>query len=193
MRDELRDRLARIDPDLSQGGNRAAQEPPQELLEIIMSTPTTETAPRNLKGRWLAVAAVAAAFVAVIGLSGTLDGSDPTTLALTAGADDPMASCIVFSPEELERVGEIAFGGTVVSVEGETITLDADVWFRGEEFDQVTLTAQQGMEALIGGVPFEVGERYLISAQAGTVNYCGFSGPATPDYENAFETAFATG
>jgi hypothetical protein len=49
------------------------------------------------------------------------------------------------------------------------------------------------MEALIGGIPFAVGEEYLVSAQAGSVNYCGFSGPATPEYRTAFEAAFANG
>ncbi len=38
---------------------------------------------------------------------------------------------------------------------------------------------------------FRVGERYLVTATDGTVNGCGFSGPATPELERAFEEAFA--
>jgi hypothetical protein len=37
------------------------------------------------------------------------------------------------------------------------------------------------------------GDQYLISAQGGSVNYCGFSGPSTPDLRAGFETAFAQG
>jgi hypothetical protein len=49
------------------------------------------------------------------------------------------------------------------------------------------------MEALIGGIPFEVGDRYLISAQSGNVNYCGFSGQSTPELRAGFEAAFSQG
>ncbi|MGD2042143.1 MAG: hypothetical protein PVJ28_00720, partial [Acidimicrobiia bacterium] len=105
-----------------------------------------------------------------------------------------MASCIMFSPEELDRVAEIAFAGRVAAVDGPTITLSVDTWYRGDDaVETVVLNAPQGMEALIGGIPFAVGEEYLITAQGGSVNYCGFSGPATPEYREAFETAFANG
>jgi hypothetical protein len=46
------------------------------------------------------------------------------------------------------------------------------------------------MEALIAGFPFEVGAQYLITAYDGNVNYCGFSGPSTPEFRAAFEQAF---
>ncbi len=38
---------------------------------------------------------------------------------------------------------------------------------------------------------FRDGGQYLITASGGTVNGCGFSGPATPDLTRAFEEAFA--
>ena len=101
-----------------------------------------------------------------------------------------MASCIMFSPDELARVAEIAFEGTVMSVEGSTVNLSIDTWFKGGDYTEVVLDAPPGMEALIGGIPFEVGSQYLISAQAGVVNYCGFSGPSSPEYRAAFEQAF---
>ena len=52
------------------------------------------------------------------------------------------------------------------------------------------LNAPQGMEALIAGIPFEVGGQYLITAYDGNVNYCGFSGPSTPELRAAYEQAF---
>jgi len=101
-----------------------------------------------------------------------------------------MAMCIMFSVEELARA-PLAFEGTVTSVEGETVTLDVDEWFKGGEAEQVVLHAPAGMEALIGGIPFEEGGQYLITAYDGTVNYCGFSGPSAPEFRAAFEEAFA--
>lgn len=167
-----------------------------------MSTPIKEkTEPKPAPRRtWvMAVAAVAALVLAVAGglaLTGDDDAPVATSdiLELTAGGEDLMASCIAFSPEELDRVAEIAFAGTVSTVDGATVTLAVDTWYRGDDtVETVVLNAPRGMEALIGGIPFAVGEEYLVSAQAGSVNYCGFSGPPTPEYRTAFEAAFANG
>ena len=201
MTDELRERLARIDPMHPGVPTRSVTEDPSRRhLETIMSTPTRErTASAGAPNRnWIpAVAAVAALVVAVAGII-TLGGG-PTEapeaaapLELTAGGEDAMASCIMFSTEELERVAEIAFEGTVTNVDGPVVTISVDRWFRGGgEATEVVLNAPLGMEALIGGIPFSVGQQYLITAQGGTVNYCGFSGPSTPEYRAAFEAAFA--
>jgi hypothetical protein len=35
------------------------------------------------------------------------------------------------------------------------------------------------------------GQRYLLTATDGTVNGCGFIGPASPELEHAFAQAFA--
>ena len=199
MADELRDRLARIDPMPSDVPvEPVTSETSRRLLEKVMSTelkerPETSPAPRRT---WtLAIAALAALVVAIGGVIAYGGGDDPTPIAaepmqLTAPADDAMASCIMFSTEELARVAEIAFEGTVTSVEGATVTLTVDHWFKGGDATEVVLNAPQGMEALIGGIPFVEGEQYLITAQNGTVNYCGFSGPATPEYRDAFRQAF---
>ena len=55
------------------------------------------------------------------------------------------------------------------------------------------MVAPEGLEALIGGVTFEPGQQYLITATDGVVNYCGFSGPATPELQALFDQAFPTG
>jgi hypothetical protein len=168
-----------------------------------MSTPTEEKEspkPAPRKTWFIATAAVAALVLAIaagLGLAGnegTPSIQDKAPIALDAGGEDIMASCIAFSPEELEKVAELAFEGTVTAVDGDTVTLTVDTWFRGgDEATQVVLNAPQGMEALIGGIPFVAGDQYLISAQAGSVNYCGFSGPSTPELRAGFETAFAQG
>lgn len=196
MTDELRQRLARIDP--ASGQPPLSEKQRNELLERIMSTPVTEPTPDRTGRTWtVAVAAVAVLVLAVAGGMGLFGGADNPPVAtdipleLNAGEEDPMAMCIVFSTEELERVAEIAFEGTVTSTEGARVALAVDTWFRGGDVTTVVLNAPQGMEALIGGIPFDVGSQYLITAQDGTVNYCGFSGPSTPDLRAAFEEAFA--
>jgi hypothetical protein len=201
MIDELRERLARLDPMHSDVPTEpTTKESSRELLETIMSTPTkqpTERSPDKSRRVWtVAVAAVAALVLAVAGGLSLVGGEETppaTALELNAGGEDVMASCIMFSPEELERVAEIAFEGTVTAVDADTITLTVDTWFRGDEAGEVVLHAPQGMEALIGGIPFEMGGQYLITAQGGNVNYCGFSGPSTPELRAGFETAFAQG
>jgi hypothetical protein len=189
MTDELRDRLARLDPMHSE----VSVEPvdslaSRKLLEQTMSTQVEERRSAGLR-RLVPVAAAMAVVVAVVGAL-TLGGGSGEPLVLSSGVDDPMAMCIVFSVEELAKA-EIAFEGTVTSSEGETVTFEVDEWFKGGDADQVILEAPAGMEALIGGIPFTVGEAYLISAYDGTVNYCGFSGPSTPELRSAYEAAFA--
>lgn len=201
MADELRDRIARIDPMPSDVPvEPVTSEKSRQLLEKVMSTELKErssTAPAPRRTWTLAIAAVAALIVATGGVIALSGGDDPAPIAaqpleLNVPGDDTMASCIMFSPEELARVAGIAFGGTVTSVEGETVTLSVDEWFKGGDAEQVILNAPQGMEALIDGIAFVEGEQYLITAQEGTVNYCGFSGPATPEYQAAFEQAFGS-
>jgi len=201
MSDELRKRLARSDP-MHPGvpTEPTTKESSRELLETIMSTPTKQTTGRsadNSRRVWtVAVAAVAALALAIAGglfLVGGEETPPAAALELNAAGEDVMASCIMFSPEELDRVAEIAFEGTVTEVDGDTVTLTVDTWFRGDEVGEVVLHAPQGMEALIGGIPFEVDGQYLITAQGGNVNYCGFSGPSTSDLRTGFEAAFAQG
>jgi hypothetical protein len=166
-----------------------------------MSTPTQEqTDSESGRRTWMIPVAAAAALVLAIAGGIAFTGGDDNppvatgeTLELNAGEEDLMAMCIAFSPEELEKVAEIAFEGTVTAVDGDTVTLTVANWYRGDEAEIVVLNAPQGMEALIGGIPFEIGGQYLITAADGNVNYCGFSGPSTPELRAAFDEAFAQG
>jgi hypothetical protein len=195
MTDQLRERLARLDP-MHPGVD--TQPPSRDLLEEIMSTPVIEqpeTGPDQKSNRWLVAVAAAVALVLAVGGGFLLTGggTDPVAagppLELIAGGEDPMAICIAFSVEELARA-PLAFEGTVASVEGDSVTLDVDHWFKGGDAGQVILNAPQGLDALIAGIPFEVGRQYLITAYGTDVNYCGFSGPSTPELRASFEQAF---
>jgi len=81
-------------------------------------------------------------------------------------------------------------------VDGPNVTLDIERWYHDgtdSGADRVTVNAPEGMEALIGGVAFEVGGQYLISAGAdGNVSYCGYTAPATDELRASFDQAFPT-
>ncbi len=201
MTDQLRERLARLDPMSPEVPTEfVTSQSSRQLLEDIMSTPpveqpSTESTPK--RNRWLLGVAAVAVLVVAVGGAIALTGGDSETpvatgppLVLNAGVDDPMAMCIVFSVEELAKA-PVAFEGTVSSVDGETVTLDVDTWYRGGDSAQVEIHAPAGMEALIGGIPFETGTQYLVTAYDGNVNYCGFTGESTPELKAAFEEAFA--
>jgi hypothetical protein len=133
-----------------------------------------------------------AAAIAVLVLGGlALFNSEPVgpPLVLSLGENDALASCIQVSAEVLAEA-PLAFSGTVSAVEGESVTMGVDEWYVGGDASVVELTAPAGLEALIGTVDFVEGESYLISAYDNTVNYCGFSGPATPELQAVYDEAF---
>lgn len=199
--DELRHRLRELDPVPSE----IAMEPPttasaRARLEHIMTTDTTteengtaaaEPTPRSDRTRWLL--AGAAAIVLLVGavavtLAGD-DSSDGPALELSLGANDALASCL---PVEADTLAEmpLAFAGTATAVDAGAVTLDVDQWYTGGDAGTVELQSGDAHPALIAGFEFEVGSRYLVSATEGTVNFCGFSGPATPELTGVFEDAF---
>jgi hypothetical protein len=193
----LRGRLAAADP-----AQRVSVDPiPDHLMEQIMTTTTPEhtdpSSPARPGGRWKlpALGGAVAAVAAVIGiatLGGTNSPATATPLELTGG-DDAMMSCLPFSVDILDDM-PTAFEGTVTAVEGPTVTLEVDRWYHdgtGSGAGTVVVNAPEGMEALIGGIAFEVDGQYLISADAdGNVSYCGYTAPASDEMRASFEQAF---
>ncbi len=163
-----------------------------------MSTGTIEraqsTEPGRRNRRVLALAAVAVAAIAALIVAALLIGGDDpqpqaAPLELSLGEGDGLASCLAFDTAILADMSP-AFEGTVTAKDGERITLAVDRWFTGGDATEVSLIGPHGLEALIGGIDFQVGDQYLITAANGTVNYCGYSGAATPELRAAFEQAF---
>ena len=205
MSDELRDRLRRIDPMGPDVETRSVSDA-RQMMEDIMSTETPQTRTTRdtdrrsrpdgitLGGSSIAIPRVivpaAAAMVAVVIAAFALLGGSPAPLALSAGDADPaLMSCMPFSEDILADM-PVAFEGTVTSVDGDVLTLDVVTWYTGGDAEQVTITAPLGMEALIGGIAFEQGGDYLVTATDGVVNYCGYTAEATPELRQAFESAF---
>ena len=204
--DELRTRLARIDPAGPDVPVDPATSPrAAELMERAMRTSTDAEPdvdlPRSRPGRrpawWAAgiaaVAAVAAAVFVFGGSSvpdggGSPGGNDATTLALSMPAT-PEARCRAFDVAVL-RTMQVAFEGTVTATDGERTTLAVDRWFTGGDADRVTIDVPDGRTSESLGIEFRSGARYLVTATDGTVNGCGYSGPATAELESAFADAF---
>lgn len=223
--DQLRDRIARLDP-MPDGASIDPVSSPmaRALLEDIMqNTPAAPTEqPRRTGGSrpiWR-IAGIAAAVVAVvavgaavvtsggdgddeIAITTTAPDADPTpteptptepikakVLDLTAPGEDLMASCAVLDPTVLSQA-PIAFKGTVTMAENGVVQLTIDEAYKGTDAQAATLSSPEGMEALIGGVEWAVGEQYLVSAYDGVVSYCGQTGPATPELQAIFDAAFA--
>ncbi len=203
--DELRLRLQQADP--VQGDADPGPPPSRtahEILERAMQTIDDDIDAPPSRPVWrrtpVLLAAGAAAAVAIgVGVVVSGGGDAPavqrpaeesTTLALTAPPGDVMSSCIVFDVEFLAEM-PVAFSGTVTEVADGTVSLEVDHWYRGGTADVVTVETL-GQPVALDGVEFVASEKYLVTATDGVVNVCGFSGPATPELEAAFEQAFGS-
>jgi hypothetical protein len=163
------------------------------------ATPLRTTSGGHRRRNWTILGSVAAAAViaiggaVVIGNSGGDDGSQVAAgppLELSLGESNAMSSCIIFDVALLADMSP-AFAGTATAVDGDAVTLDVDRWYAGGDAATVVLHGSGGSPALIDGFTFEVGQQYLITATDGNVNFCGYSGLATPELTAAFDQAFA--
>jgi len=212
MNDELREQLGRLDPmhpgvpveSVATPSSRARLEQimntpvidQEDSLSASIPPPTPITARR--RRNWMVLGGVAAAAVVAIGgavIVGNRGGDGGTQVAagppleLSLGDSGVMSSCIIFDVAILSDMSP-AFAGTATSVDGSAVTLTVDRWYTGGDADTVELQGSSGSPALIDGFEFVVGQQYLITAADGTVNFCGYSGLATPELTAAFEAAF---
>jgi hypothetical protein len=176
-----------------------------DLLEDTMSTDIQTTphtpAPASVPARrrvGLLVAASAALLLAVGGFvaqsgfghspaSATKQHPSAAVTQLTVGA---AAKCAVPTSEVLATV-QVAFEGTVRSIDGGVVTLVPSKFFAGPTTDTVTLTQTDGRsDVLLGGAnTFEIGSRYLVAATDGQVQAC-YSGEATAELQSLYDATF---
>lgn len=146
----------------------------------------------------VAVAAAAAVLAGVGGaaIAGAFDSvkrqpaaEAPMEIAMAPDAPS-MASCVPFSVETLAEM-PVAFSGTVTEDDGKRVMIQVDRWYQGGDTDQVSLVAPDAsMTSLDGMLDFEDGQRYLVTAGSGVVNYCGFSAVWSEQLANDFMMAF---
>lgn len=213
MNEELRDQLGRLDPMHPGVPVESAATPSSKArMEQIMNTPLIDkedsltasipqssTIGERRRRNWMLLGGVAAAAVIAVGgavIVGNRGGDGDTQIAagppleLSLGDSGVMSSCIMFDVAFLANMSP-ALAGTATSVDGEVVTLTVDRWYAGGDAASVVLSGAAGSPALIDGFEFVAGQQYLITAAEGTVNFCGYSGPATPELTAAFEAAFA--
>lgn len=119
------------------------------------------------------------------------DAETVTKLALDGNA--PSTRCVApESAPEVVAAQTLAFDGTVTQISGGVVTLEPSRFYAGDETDLVTVRAvDRDMQALLAGVRFEEGRRYLVSATGGQVTLCGFSAEYSEALAGVYETAFA--
>jgi hypothetical protein len=205
--DELRNRLARLDPQAATPVDPITSPRAQDLLERTMTTQTElmnespTDPPRRRRGLTMVAAASVAAAGIVAAVVMTNDGptapAKKTNLTLTGpaaaapGRPGVINSCIRFDVELL-KAEPVAFAGTVTDVQPGSVTLDVTKWFKGGTADTVTVTTRDGGTIALDGVEFVQGKDFLVSADQGTVATCGYSGPEDPTLRKAFEDAFGS-
>ena len=215
--DELRRLIAALDPMSADTPVEPVTSPQarhrlEQIMQVNESGTTepgtgepaaTETAVVPLARRRRArLVLAAAASVAVLGLGAVVavntggSGSPakaPTVMALSAPGGGPaMGMCIRLDAETL-KMAPVALAGTVTALDDRSVTLHVDHWYKGGDADEVTIAVPPGGDvspALIPGVDFEQGKPFLITATDGTVNGCGFSGPAAPELQQVYDEAF---
>jgi hypothetical protein len=205
--DELLERLRSRDP--------AASLPPAHpeqvarLLEDAMShdldTPAADdrsTDPRRRTPLTWLVAAAAVLVIIGVGVFAMFWGADdpqvptaqdpaPSVIELSARA--PVAGKCAVPTAELLGNQQTAFDGTVTSLADGMVTLDVATWYRGGPADQVTVDAPPAdMQALIQAADFQVGQRYLVSANDGFVTVCGFTAAYSDDLAALYTEAFGS-
>ena len=192
--DELLRRMRASDPAQTASGGESWG---PDLAEAAMST--TPAASTTRTRRWTPALAAAAALTVIGGITyaaldeGDQPGDAPrptvTTLAMPDGRTPSMTSCIPFEVRLLRDM-PVAFSGTATTVGGSSITLDVDRWYKGGSADVVELANYEPGTVSSDGFEFTQGDRYLITASGGTVNFCGFSGRWSQRLADAFAEAF---
>lgn len=213
--DELRRRLHSADP-----ASSLPPADPHRVARLLEDTrrDTTDAGPRptgppadRLRDRGplprLVAAAALLALVGGLGLALADRAGDPADAPVADGTGEPSttarttvltapspraARCLQPSATTL-RGRELAVDATATEVTGERVTLVPRRFYAGEPTDRVVVeAAPAALNALVGAVEFETGERYLVSANDGQVSVCGFSAPWSPRLAELYAQAFGS-
>jgi hypothetical protein len=168
------DELAHADP------VRSAPPPSESKARVWahIQEATMDTSPgRTRRGQWvLGVGAVA--LVAVAAFAVLLNGGPTPTPSQDPGPN--IGSCAETYTARTLANRDFAFDGTVIAIEGDSVTFAVTEAFRGDLADSVTLEAA-GMTGpsttSSGGPSLAEGQRYLVAGDDQFVWSCGFTQP----------------
>jgi hypothetical protein len=115
----------------------------------------------------------------------------PAVKTLKLGSSGPGATtCIRFLIDVL-REKQVAFDGTATQVSDNDVLLTVNHWYKGGSAEEVRLSNYHPPAiALEGGVNFQVGHRYLVTAADGVVSGCGYTADWSPQLAKTFQQAF---
>jgi hypothetical protein len=165
--------------------------------EITMSTAPEPPVLKPMKPRrprMLALAAAGATFtVAAVAAAALMLGgaNEPAPIAV----DDPgaaggsMLMCVEIYSLETLAARQVAFDGTLTSIDGDMLTFEVNEAFRGVDGDTVTIGGGDvvaGDPALVGGPSLQVGDRALVAGDGEFAWGCGF----TQAYDEAVATSW---
>jgi len=151
----------------------------QEITDMT-TTETQEPAPRRLPNRtigWAAAAALAVAAAAIGAYALFVDKAEPRIVGGEPVGGGGMAMCIQYDDGILAEQ-DTAFDGTLTAIDGDRVTFEVNHWFRGGDAAEISYDAEGlvgGVTVAMDGIPFEVGERYLVSANDGYLWSCGYT------------------
>ena len=169
-----------------------------DQVEATISTPAV--GPKSRPRRWAPAMAAAATLAVIGGAAYTfLGGNDPADtpdstaimLNVPTGTGTSINSCIPFDVRYLRDM-PVAFSGSATEVGEDGVTLEVDRWYKGGDADVVRLANYDVSTVSLDGFTFEEGNRYLVTATDGTVNFCGYSVPWNQERADAFEVAFSS-
>ena len=201
--DEL-ERLARADPvdqaSLPSAGDQRAR---ALFEEITMSDPTPQATTPQPKTIWIvgAAAAVALLIAAVAGLAVSRDDDSPSDSEdVASGPISPggatSGSCVEVYDTDTLANREVAFDGTVSTVEGDSVTFTVNAAFKGVSTETVTLNgavALSGMSSAgSSGTALEPGARMLVAGDGGFAWSCGFTQPYDPGVAGEWSQVFGS-
>lgn len=152
------------------------------LFERIVATdPTASPArvpPRRVPRLVPALAGAAVIVAAVVGLTVLRGDSGGEKIVGGVPIASPAMCVETYDLETLTR-RDVAFDGTLASIDGEQVTFSVGRWFRGGPGDDVVLDATGLVGGLTptsaGGATLDVGGRYLVSGSGGSLWACGFT------------------
>lgn len=192
--DEVMARLRDADPVAGSSVPSPDAPGPRAMREKIMTDPI---APKSRAPMIAAIAATIATLGAAVTFVAMRDGTTP---APDSGGEPVspggMAMCVEMYDTTTLAKREIAFAGTVVSVDGDEVTFRVDEGFRGlDGDDQVTLEGASsfgGMTSVSEGVALDPGAKLLVAGDDHFAWSCGFTQAYSASVAAQWRSTFAS-
>ena len=105
-----------------------------------------------------------------------------------------MGSCVEVYDLQTLANRELAFDGTIKTLDGDKATFTVNQWYRGGDTGEITLAGAAGLSGLTSGGPaatLEPGTRLLVAGDGGFAWACGFTQPYEAEVARQWEEAFS--